>query len=232
MISWLTHNLFWLWSSKLNRKNYWIETYIHQQPGTLLFWLSLWSLSWQYGGHWGSTNLFAAFTNSFNFKNGFGYKWKTNQKKWFLLLDKLFLFFCFYLRMMFVPAVPDAFSEDTILLYIVGKQNFNRVKVMIVCGDVHDFHFSESKAGQWNYKTFVHVEMVINKNYLICVSLACSSILTIKCVCKTFKNKHNKCKHVVALLLTLFLLAKCPNSPLKWITNQKRKFVPIKYLFD
>ena len=131
--------------------------------------------------------------------------------------------------MAFVPAVPDAFFEDTILLYVVGKQNFNRAKVMIACGDVHDFHFSESEAGQWDYEAFVHVEMVTNKNYLIHVSLACSSILTTKCVCKAFKNKHNKCKHVAALLLTLFLLAKCPNSPPKWITNRRKKLAPMKY---
>ena len=129
---------------------------------------------------------------------------------------------------MFVPVVPDAFSEDTILLYVMGKQNFNRAKAMIACGDVYDFHFFESEAGQWDYKAFVHAEMVANKNYLIRVSLAHSSILTTKCVCKAFKNKHNKCKHVVALLLTLFLFAKCPNSPPKWITNQRRKLVPMK----
>ena len=124
--------------------------------------------------------------------------------------------------------MPDAFSEDTILLYVVGKQNFNRAKAMIACGDVHDLHFSESEAGQWDYEAFVHAEMVVNKNYLICVSLARSSILTTKCVYKAFKNKHNKCKHVAALLLTLFLLAKCPNSPLKWITNRRRKLAPMK----
>ena len=125
--------------------------------------------------------------------------------------------------MAFIPCLPSNFSEDSVALFMSGSQNFRKEKDIIACGDVRKLQFLQETLNQWDYEGFVHAEKTANKNYLVQTSLTPSGILSSFCPCQGGQNTHNKCKHVVALLLSLFLLTNHLNSLSKWITNQKKK---------
>ena len=127
--------------------------------------------------------------------------------------------------MAFIPRLPSDFSEDSVALFVSGSQNFRKGKDIIACGDVRKLQFLQETPNQWDIyeKGFVHAEKTANKNYLVRTSLTPSGILSSSCPCQGGRNTHNKCKHVAALLLSLFLLTNHLNSPPKWITNRKKK---------
>ena len=117
----------------------------------------------------------------------------------------------------------DMFSEEIIEAYVDGAQNFKKGKALVACGDVHHLRMVQGSGEEWVYTAFVHAEMTANKNYLLKATLCVSGIRATECVCHAARNEHNRCKHVAAILLSLFLLHQHLNTPPKWITNRKRK---------
>jgi hypothetical protein len=102
------------------------------------------------------------------------------------------------------------------------KSKFLKRKSLVACGDVRNIKFEILPTGNLHFFGYVHVEMSANKNYFVTVDLSKETFLTCSCVCPARSNLHNKCKHVAALLLSLYLLHNCVSSPPKWILQRQQ----------
>lgn len=121
-----------------------------------------------------------------------------------------------------LPFLCSQLLEEEIESYIGGKQNFRKGQKIVACGDVQKVSFSTISSENYCCSAFVHAEMISNMNYLVRVFLSTSSILQSECVCKAGKNRHNKCKHVAAVLLSLFCLQNHKSDPPNWITTRRQ----------
>ena len=127
-----------------------------------------------------------------------------------------------------VMAIPpkDNFSEQTIENYVTGKQNFRKGRLLVACGDVWDIKLVtiiQCDPPLAHFAGFCHAEMTANMFYLVQVFFSKTGIVWSLCVCTARVNRHDKCKHISALLHALFLLKNHLNTPPKWITQRRRK---------
>lgn len=85
--------------------------------------------------------------------------------------------------------------------------------------------FVTTSEKNWLVSGLVHRQKSCSGWYYTTFSTDCTSILSSSCVCLARKHAHNKCKHVAALLLAVFLLTHyLPPTPApKWILSRKRK---------
>ena len=112
-----------------------------------------------------------------------------------------------------IPHIPpiSIFSLDSIDKFIGGKQNFRKGLRLVSCGDVHQL-----KRVDQNWQGVVHAEKTANLNYIVSCSFSMNEVSSSRCTCKAKRNIHNKCKHVSALLCSLFSLRNHYTQQPKW----------------
>ena len=110
---------------------------------------------------------------------------------------------------------PTVFAQNLSLKElekVIPKQAFRVGKSIVGCGDVSDIKFSYSG----ELKTcsgFVHSEKTAMRWYkVMCMIMSDGSVSEPSCVCLAAPNmrSHSRCcKHVAALLLSLYALENC-----------------------
>jgi len=117
--------------------------------------------------------------------------------------------------------VPDKtyFNESVIESYIVGKQNFEKGKILLGDGDVRGLEIlARNDPSKMTHQAIVHAGMTANKNYTCKVRIVHpNSVRSSRnadkpiiedsiCVCDARAHTHHICKHISATLLTLFTI--------------------------
>ncbi len=103
-------------------------------------------------------------------------------------------------------------SEERIKEYISGSQNFWKVSLMVACCNAMGIKVSSIGGDIYSFTGLVHEEKGANCWYTVHATLSPLSIDHTECVCAASLNLHNKCKHIAALLLSLYLLQSVPQS--------------------
>jgi hypothetical protein len=99
--------------------------------------------------------------------------------------------------------------------FVSGKQNYNKGLSSSVGAEVFNISFSNDV-----FCGVVHSEKTGNKHYQMTVTLG--STWKSSCTCKANTNKHNKCKHVAALLSSLYHLKNhCSSPPKAFVQRMK-----------
>jgi hypothetical protein len=99
---------------------------------------------------------------------------------------------------------------------------------MVACCNAMGIKVSSIGGDIYSFTGLVHEEKGANCWYTVHATLSPLSIDHTECVCAASLNLHNKCKHIAALLLSLYLLQSVPQSTPKkelpkWIRDRKRK---------
>jgi hypothetical protein len=115
-------------------------------------------------------------------------------------------------------ALPTSFVQNLSLEElekVVPKQAFWIGKSIIGCGDVFGIKISQS-GGTKSCSGFIHSEKMVKHWYQVtCTILSDGSVASPSCVCHASPNMWSHfhcCKHVSALLLSLYALENCKND--------------------
>ena len=118
----------------------------------------------------------------------------------------------------FVPmATPTVFAQNLSLEElekVVPKQAFRIGKSIVGCGDVSGIKISQSGETK-TCSGFIHSEKTAKRWYQVtCTIFSNGSVVNPSCVCHASPNMRTHsccCKHVSALLLSLYALENCKN---------------------
>lgn len=141
--------------------------------------------------------------------------------KWSLFLSR-----CIF-RVVFVMSgvesiVLEALSEKSIAAFIHGDQSQRKGQSIVSCSEVYALKHNLEANRTCSFSAIVRAEMKASEAYKVTCVLKEHEILNATCTCVASTYSHIKCKHVAALLYTIFIVHTPNLDEPKWISKRRR----------